>query len=265
LTALLVAFAPTDLPTLVARHPRRDWMILADGGRKVRDVFHGRDLLREWARVLPRYAEIQIALLGRERQLRATGTPDLRLERIPSVVERMLADEGTIRRPGYDLVSAQDEGRVRAALAVVAERCAELADLGIGPSIDHSDLHDANVLIRRGRTVVFDWGDAYVTHPFLSLQVALRFAAMRARTSVHDARIVRLRDAYLEPFSRFAPAPRLRRAGEIGRRLGVIARAASWYRVVTLTPMAPDEGGVGGDSMAEWLRRIPRAFPRRRS
>ena len=255
LTALLSRVAPDGVPTLIARHPRRDWMLLADGGRKVREVYAGEDLLRAWERVLPMYAGIQIALLGREREVLATNTPDCRLETLPSRVAAILDDRG-VSRGSPDRLSRDEARRVRSALRVVEARCAELAALGIGPTVEHDDLHDGNVLRRGRRTVVFDWGDACVTHPFLSLTIVLRFAAARARARATDPRIRRLRDAYLEPFARFAPARDLRRGAEIARRLGIITRAACWYRVVTLTG-TPD---AGNETLAYWLRQIPRAF-----
>lgn len=261
LTELLASVAGAAVPTLIARHPRRDWMLLADGGAKLRDLFRGPPLLREWEKVLQRYADIQIALLGRERDVLATGTPDHRLERLPSLVRAILDDDTVTRRPGYDRLSSEDRRRVAATLPVIAARCAQLAALGIGPSIDHDDLHDGNVLRRGRRTVIFDWGDACLSHPFASLTIALRSAAHRAGTSNSDRRIQRLRDAYLEPFTRFAPAPRLRAAAGLGRRLGMITRAASWYRVVTLSGGAPD---IGHETFAGWLRLLPRAFPPRR-
>jgi hypothetical protein len=256
LTALLVRAAPSLVPTLIARHPRRDWMLLADGGRKVRELKSGIELLRVWERVLPRYAELQIALLGSERALRETGTPDRRLERIPGTVASILDDRDVISRAPQDRLSRDEVRAIRRSLPVVAERCAELASLRIGPTIDHDDLHDANILQRGSRVVVFDWGDACVTHPFLSLLIALRFAAARSKARLSDGRIGRLRDAYLEPFEALASPRQLRPASLVAQKLGIVTRAACWYRVVKLS-RAPD---IGLETLAYWLRQLPRAF-----
>ncbi|MDE3192585.1 MAG: phosphotransferase [Chloroflexota bacterium] len=240
LTELLQRVAPGQLPTLIARHPRRDWMLLADGGRKARDVLSPAELLREWERVLPRYAELQIALIGRERELLATGAPDFRLERLPRLLRDALGD-GPFPQ-----------------LSAVAASCRELDALGIGATIDHSDLHDGNLLVRGRRGVIFDWGDASVTQPFLSLTTALQFAARRARTGQRDRRILRVRDAYLEPFTTFAPASRLRTAARLGQRLGLVTRLVTWRRVITLTG-APDRGP---ETTASLVSSVTRAFSR---
>ncbi len=257
LTALLRRLAPRDVPVLIARHTRRDWMLLDDGGQKIRDVARGRDLLREWERILPRYAAIQIALLGRERELLAARTPDHRLDRLASGVAGILGDVSVIRRPGYDQLSASDVRRIRATLPAIEARAAELEGLGVGPTIQHDDLHDGNILRRGSRTVVFDWGDACVSHPFLSLTIVLRAAAHGTGIPRRDDRIARIRDAYLEPFSRFAPMSELRRAAAIAERLGIVSRALTWYRVVKVSGGPLD---IGRETFAGWLRLLPASF-----
>jgi hypothetical protein len=256
LTALL-ARAGGAVPTLVARHPHEDWMLLADGGRKLRDMLTPRELLREWTGVLRRYAAIQVALLGRERDLLATGTPDARLERLPIVVGEIL-DTALARSRGPDHLSADDVRRIRASIPVIEARCAELAQLGIGATVQHDDLHDANVLRKASRIVIFDWGDACVSHPFLSLLIALRAPAYRAEIAANDPRILRLRDAYLEAFEHVAPMAHLRRAAAIGRRLGMITRALAWSRA----NIDAEDGMLASHAtFGWWLRQLPRAFP----
>ena len=76
--------------------------------------------------------------------------------------------------------------------------------------------------------VVFDFGDAVVSHPFTSLLAALRSAAHHLDLAPGSAGLARLRDAYLESVDDRArprgPGPRrrvgrARRHGEPGRRL----------------------------------------------
>src|SRR5947209_8641556 len=82
LTALLAAERPAVVPRILGLHPDEPWMLLADGGAKLRDVLDGPARLRVWAEILPPYAELQRALLGREDAIRATGTPDHGLDRL---------------------------------------------------------------------------------------------------------------------------------------------------------------------------------------
>lgn len=230
LTTLLAGTARGLVPDVLAVHPERPWMLITDGGAKLRDSHHGTALLDVWIDILPRYAELQRAFIGREDELLATGTPDHRLDRLPGELASVIADERVFA--ALDRLASTHE-ELRAILPVLGGLCDELAALGIGPTIEHDDLHDGNVLTRDGRTVVFDWGDACVTHPFLSLWIVQRAAAHRAGLDEQDSAIIRLRDAYLEPWGAVAPAHELRRAAKIGARLGSVTRALCWYVVAT--------------------------------
>lgn len=252
LTARLSREGGSIVPTPLAVHPREPWMLLADGGVKVREAFGGPGLLEAWTRILPRYAELQRRFLAHDEELLATGLPDRRLESLALQLEPLLADDRVVGPLG----GLSEEGRaaLRRRLPSVAARCAELASLGIGATAQHDDLHDGNVLVGRAE-IVFDWGDACLTHPFLTLCVTLRAAAHRAGLMTDDPAIVRLRDAYLEPWSDLAPASALREAAELARVLGAATRALCWYRVVTL---------IGGslDDPDGWLRELGEQLPR---
>jgi hypothetical protein len=232
LTMLLAGAARGLVSDVLAVHPERPWMLIADGGAKLRDSHQGAALLDVWIDILPRYAELQRAFIGREDELLATGTPDRKLDRLPGELASVIADERVFAALAEDPHAPSHE-ELRAILPELDGLCAELAALGIGPTIEHDDLHDGNVLTRDGRAVVFDWGDACVTHPFLSLWTVQRAAAYRAGVDERGSAIMRLRDAYLEPWGAVAPARELRRAAEIGARLGSVTRALCWYVVAT--------------------------------
>jgi hypothetical protein len=224
---------PDLVPGLVARHPSEPWVILRDGGTRLRQLMPDAAQLAVWRGLLPRYAELQRSFLGREAELLATGLPDRRLDRIPDLVERVL-DDGR-------WAPAIARRRVRALLPAIRQACAELAGLGIGPSVDHDDLHDHNVVIRDGQAAIIDWGDASLTHPFQALAVTERFAAQAAGVARDAAEIQALRDAYLAAWAGLAPDRALRRGAELGSALGVVTGGLTWHEVVTHLPGAHDE------------------------
>jgi hypothetical protein len=253
LTALLSRTVGDLVPEVIAVHPTEDWMLLADGGDRLRDVLQGPGFLDAWVELLPRYAKLQIAFLGRDADLLACGTPDTRLDRLVPQLDATLSDE-RILRPAVGAFGPAERERLRAFLPQIAAQCADLAALGIGPTIQHDDLHDANVLRRAARTVIFDWGDSCVTHPFLSLGVALRFAAHRTGLAIDDPAIVRLKDAYLGAWSAWSHGRSLAQAAELGLRLSRITRALCWYRVATLVPgVIEAEPLVAGEYLAAVL------------
>jgi hypothetical protein len=258
LTALLARTAGALVPEVLAIHPREPWMLLADGGPKLREVLGPSERLDVWAEVLARYARLQRSLLGQEEAIRATGTPDHGLERLVADFVVVLDDERVLA-PSTATFDAASRRRLVALLPAIAANARELAASGIGPTIQHDDLHDANVLLKGGRAVVFDWGDASLTHPFLSLGVALDASADRAGVATDHPSIARLRDAYLEPWSASLSRSALADAAALGARLSTLTRALSWHRVVTLNDGAMD---AEPEMVGKYLSQVLEAFDR---
>jgi hypothetical protein len=256
LTKLLAEVAPALVPEILGVHPGEPWMLLADGGSKLRDALGPAERLDVWTEILPPYAELQRSLLGREMEIRATGTPDHGLERVVADF-RVVLDDERVLAPSGATFDDQARRRLLALLPAIEGHARELAASGIGPTIQHDDLHDANVLVKDGRTVVFDWGDASLTHPFMSLGVALAASADRAGVPTDHPSILRLRDAYLEPWSLSLSRSELTAAAGLGARLSTLTRALSWHRVVTLNDGAMD---AEPDMVGQYLSQVLEAF-----
>ena len=76
--------------------------------------------------------------------------------------------------------------------------------------------HDGNIFVRDSRPVFIDWAEAVVTHPFVGPLQNL-FAGQRSVwVEPGSPEVERLRDLYLEPFSRFAPMTELRSCSPTG-------------------------------------------------
>jgi hypothetical protein len=58
-----------------------------------------------------------------------------------------------------------------------------------------------------------------------------------AGASLDDARVQRVRDAYLEPFVRFAPRPALIEAITLARRVGCLTKALAWRAALVGAPL----------------------------
>ena len=75
--------------------------------------------------------------------------------------------------------------------------------------------------VRGGRARLLDWGEAAVSHPFAGLVNTLRDFTYRRRLEPEGREMLRLRDIYLEPWSRFAPSGELRETFKQGYLFGV--------------------------------------------
>ncbi len=257
LTALLHREFPGLVTEVLALHPTKPWMLVAEGGKKIRDAYSGDDFLRAWREVLPRYAQMQRAAAPHVREILGFGTPDHRAMPLVAGFADAIVNEPALSADRSDRITEEERRALVGLRPRLEEALGALAALGVEDTLQHDDLHHGNVLIHEGRAVVFDWGDACVSQPFLTLAVTLRFAASATKHAVQDAEIVALRDAYLEPWSDRAPARELREAAELGRRIGEVSRTLTFCAVARAYPGVIETypGGFAGS-----LRRVLASF-----
>lgn len=198
LTRILARHDPGLVPPPLALDEERGWMLSRDGGTRLREL---RDLA-PWLEVLPRYARLQLAAAPDVEAFLALGVPDRRLAVLP------------------DLAAEIPDERLRDGR--VAELCDELAAYGIAETIQHDDLHDGQVFADERDVHVLDWGDAVVSHPFLTLAVTLGGVIAWGLDDVEGSvDTTPFRDAYLAPFG---DPQALARAAAIAMRLGWVSR-----------------------------------------
>jgi hypothetical protein len=253
---LLAHLATLDaalLPELVARDEARGWSITIDGGRRARDLEDKEAVLATLEGALPRFAGLQrrAAEAGVERMI-ALGVPDLRRSAVVPALERLLHDPDSLA--GGEEALTEDE---RAALRErLPELDAALAVLESGPvplSVDHGDLHDANLYVDGGGRV-FDWGDASIGHPFASLLIVDVALENRFDLVGDTPEARRLHAAYLQPWSDLAAPEELERLASEAMRLGAVPKALGWVRMLSLMP--PAEVAEWRDAPSIWLREL---------
>ena len=231
-TAKLAELRPGLVIAPLAVDLDRNWMLLPDGGERLRELFEREHHPRPWEKILPAYADLQLASVPVLDGLVANGLLDLRSAQVPELAERL----------GNELGDAPPAGTERV--------CAELAAFGIPETVQHDDLHDGNVFAGPAGYRIFDWGDAVASHPFCSLVVGLRGIAFRFELGEHDPDVERLRDAYLTGFSAYGTPDELRRAAELAAPIGMLSRAWSWSRVAAVAA-EPDEHA---QAAGEWYQ-----------
>jgi hypothetical protein len=214
LTAGLFARWPDRVAQVLGHDEERAWLLLADGGTPIGASGNPPEA---WLAALPLYAELQRGEAGRAAEHLVHGVPDLRVAALPARYEDLLQ---------RDLPLESDElGVLRSFAARFAELCGELAAYGIPETVQHDDLHMANVYAQGERLRLLDWGDASISHPFASLVVTFRFLEERNGLPPGDPWFARLRDAYLEPWGRD-----LADAFALAFRVGTFAHTFAWVR-----------------------------------
>jgi hypothetical protein len=188
--------------------------LLADAGTPIGDRGNPPEV---WAAVLPHYAELQRGEAAHAPDHLSHGVPDLRLPTLAARYDELLARDLPLERG--ELV------RLARFAPRFAELCVELASCGIEDTVQHDDLHMANVYARDGRLRVLDWGDSSISHPFASLVETFRFLEERNGLSPGDPWFDRLRDAYLEPWG-----SNLTDVFTLAIRVGAFAHCFAWAR-----------------------------------
>jgi len=147
----------------------------------------------------------------------AHGVPDLRIATLPEWYDELLQRSLPLK--------SDEIGRLSEFAPRFVELCGELAEHGVPETIQHDDLHMANLYAQGERVRVLDWGDTSISHPFASLVVTFRFLEEVNKLPQGDPWFARLRDAYLEPWGRD-------RAGAfpLAIRVGSFAHAFAWAR-----------------------------------
>jgi hypothetical protein len=223
LAQLLWRGFPDLVTEVIEADADRGFILMRDAGVRLREL-RPAERLRRWEAILPRYAEIQIALAPRAGELRDIGVPDFALATIPARVEAVLDDERAILLDEPEGLTSAERDELRGRLPEVRALVEEIAAAGVPETIQHDDLHDGQVFVRDGREILSDWGDSCISHPFHTLTVTLRALAWRHELPPGGQALLRLRDAYLWPFGVDAAV------ADAAYRTGTLGRALAWHR-----------------------------------
>lgn len=240
LVGLLAELQPGLVPDVLAVDPERGWSLTRDAGPVMREAAPPGELWDAWTGVVARYAEAQVRIAEHPGPVLATGVRVHTPATLPVLFRDLVAELGA---------TSPDEGGLtpgeRAALEATYDAydawCAELAGSGVPDSLQHDDLHSSNVCWTGGPIAtarIIDWGDAIWSFPLITMLGTVNSIAWHAGCDRDDPRILRVRDAYLEPFTQFAAKGDLVRYVGLGRRVGCVTKALSYRTSLLGEPVA---------------------------
>lgn len=239
LVACLADLVPDLVPAVLARDADRGWSLTRHAGPVMRSIAPPDQLWARWEGMLVRYAVAQIDLADHVPTLLGTGVHEVSPTTLPDHALR-LVNELDALDPESGGLSEQTTATLHERLSAYGEWCAELAASGISNSIQHDDLHSNNICwggdVEDAR--IIDWGDASVGHPLATMLCTLNSIVFHAGCEIDDPRVLRTRDAYLEPFTAFADRSDLVRYVALARRTGCVARALSYEAALQGEPVA---------------------------
>ena len=243
LVRLVDELVPGLVPEVLAVDGDRGWSVSRDAGPVLREHAPPERLWGASEGIVVRYAEAQIALSVHRDAVLATGVAEVTPETTPALARALRAElDGTPESAGG--LSGEQSVRLAAVLPALDRWCAELASAGVPDSVQHDDLHSANVCWsgHLADARIIDWGDSSWGHPFGTMLATLNSIAFHAGVYVEgeplrDPAVLRVRDAYLEPFTSYAGRTTLVRAVDLARRTGCVAKALSYRAAMAGLPV----------------------------
>jgi len=201
---------------------------------------------------LPLCVELQLEMAAHVPELLALGVFDRRLAHLPHLYNELMEGHENLRvglEPGLTAAEVQQLRELR---PWVADACAQVASIGLPETLVHEEVHSSNVLLNGDRFIFIDWSEAIVGHPFFMPLVTIRATSARLELAEDGPEMVRLRDAYLEPWSKFATRKTLLSTFAVANRLSMANRALSWHHGTGSLSQRHKEAYA--DSVPNWLR-----------
>lgn len=258
LTCKLAEWSPADLPQIVAADIDRGWMLMRDGGEALRASIRPAKDVSPWEPVIVRYAQMQMRLAEHADEMLLLGIPDHRLHRLPSLLHELLNDLPPLMINEEKGLSAADHARAKNLAADFEKTCTKLAAFGIPETLNHGDFHDGNILLKDGRITFFDWGDADITHPFVSLRTF--FVSMEIALDLEDFvpptnEMLSLLQSYLNEWGKFQSGDQIKMAYQLSRPVASVVKALAWRQSITQMDdsLRPDYAWIVPELVREFI------------
>jgi Phosphotransferase enzyme family len=232
LTQMLSHRYPHCVPHILASNREHGWLLMSDGGNRLRERLKTEDDIQHWQVVLPIYAALQKKSVPHLDELLELGLPDRRLAILPTKFQELLTNTEALalNRPGG--LNAVECQQLQDSVDLCAKLCEQLAAFGIPETLDHGDLHDGNVFIREGQYLLFDWGDSSAAHPFFTIRNTYDSLGQRFGVEKSSSWFQRLRDGYLALWTEYEPREKLEEAFALAQQLSSIPSALRWLPVL---------------------------------
>ncbi|PKO00621.1 MAG: hypothetical protein CVU42_03500 [Chloroflexi bacterium HGW-Chloroflexi-4] len=216
--------------------PDRGWLLMPDGGTTLRQVLEKNPSLIYWKKILPIYARFQQSLIPHRQELLALGVKDRRLQLLPMLAKKLVADREAMCIGKPDGLNPEGYETLKRVMPIVQQMCERLANFRIPETLQHDDFHDGNIFANNNDFKFFDWAESFIAHPFFSLVVTLRSIAYRFKLDEHSPELNELENLYLSEWRAYASLDALREALDLAMALGRINRALTWHMVVSSLP-----------------------------
>jgi len=231
---LLARLFPSHVPRILGIHRSwNGWLSAEVSGTTLDEISD----CSTWERVAGELAELQIASIGKSRELLGGNCKDFRVTEIAKFIdpflsrmaEFMAVQEKTSPAPlAKSELASLGEG--------LKESCALLESLGLPDTLGHIDFNPGNILVSPEHCVFLDWAEGCVTNPVITFEYLRRH--MERGGVKEPAADSRLCAAYLRPWAAFLSPDDVRRALSVAPAVAVFVHAIAGDAWRTLDPVS---------------------------
>lgn len=229
LTQTLSCWYPQLVPQILAADRQQGWLLMLDGGVRLRECLETTDDNQHWITLLPIYAKLQQETVPYVDELLELGVPDRRLAKLPSQFQKLLENSEILGLHHPNGLNLEEYQQLQNSVDVVASLCERLLAFNVPETLHHGDLHDGNVFILDQCYRLFDWGDSSISHPFFGLHRIYTSLKQRSELEWFE----RLKAGYLEAWTEYETKERLAAAFDLAQQLSAISSALRWLPVLS--------------------------------
>jgi Phosphotransferase enzyme family len=214
-TGILAQRYRQNLPEVLATQPDKSWILMREING---ELLENQGDILHWEAALNQWAKFQILAIEHRPDLIACGWVDLGVKSISKNLDQLLDKlfDNSLRVPwNHGKKLANSELLPLLPFVPKLKKVLEqFQELNIPDTLVHGDLSPRNIYLRDQGFVYFDWSDTCISHPFFDLMRFL-YEIEKDLPDVADARS-RIRNAYLEPWTIYAPMEKLVSTFELG-------------------------------------------------
>ena len=253
-TQAVAEHCPELVPQPLALDSERGWLLMTDYGG---EMLHESPDIRRWEEALGVFSTAQIGQVEHAEFWMRQNIPDRRLGRMVEMIDPLIASCAHMLDGGTGGLSEEEIGDLRSLSMPLKLMCARLAHSGIPHTLVHGDL-GGNILITETGYTFFDWTDVCISHPFFEMATISGAYFDESVLQDNPNAEIRLRDAYLRPWTRLMPMDKLIESFEASRPLGTLHEMMTYMWIRTNIPADARPELDGG--LLHWVRTLLRQF-----
>ncbi len=223
----LARFFPSHVPRILGVQPAwNGWLSSEVPGSGLDQVADG----SAWERAAEELAELQIASIGKSRELLEAKCKDLRIPKVVGLIDPFLARMAEFmaaqEKQSPAPLAASELASLREGLE---EACLLLDGFGLPDTIGHIDFNPGNILVSEDRCIFLDWAEGCVTNPLITFEYLRQHLERSALREPGAAE--RVFSAYIQPWKSLYCSNDLRRALALSSLIAVFVYAvasSSW-------------------------------------